>query len=69
MPKWDLVFLRNVLIYFDIEAKRSILGRLRKTLASDGYMILGSAETTLHLDDSYQHVEHLKAGYYRLKSS
>ncbi len=67
MPKWDLIFLRNVMIYFDSETKETILGRITRLLQPDGYLLLGGAETTLGIDDSYQRVESLKAGYYRLK--
>lgn len=52
----DIVFMRNVLIYFDTETKRSILSRARTILSPDGYLILGGAETTANLDDSYETV-------------
>lgn len=66
LPRMDLVFLRNVMIYFDVETKKSILGRMARILQPDGYMILGGAETTHNLDGSYQRVEHLKTGFYQL---
>lgn len=69
MPKWDLVFLRNVMIYFDDAVKRAILGRVARVLARDGHLLLGGAETTLNLDDSFVRVEGLKAGFYQLKPS
>ncbi|HND54255.1 MAG TPA: protein-glutamate O-methyltransferase CheR [Pirellulaceae bacterium] len=68
MPTWDLVFLRNVMIYFEPEAKKAILGRIARSLAKDGYLLLGGAETTLNLHDGYQRVEALKSGFYQLKS-
>lgn len=67
MPTWDLVFLRNVMIYFDNSVKKTILGRVNQVLAKDGYLILGGAETTLSLDDSFYRIEALKAGFYQLK--
>jgi len=67
MPTWDLVFLRNVMIYFDNDVKKSILGRVARVLGRDGYLLLGGAETTLNLDDSFYRVESLKTGYYQLK--
>lgn len=66
IPPMDLVLLRNVMIYFDVETKKAVLRRLSRVLRKDGYLILGGAETTLNLDDAYQRVENLKAGFYRL---
>jgi chemotaxis protein methyltransferase CheR len=69
MPSYDLVFIRNVMIYFDIETKKSILRRVARLLRPDSYLVLGGAETTFNLDDSYERVEALKSGYYRLVKS
>lgn len=69
MPMWDLVLLRNVMIYFDNAAKTNILGRVARVLCKDGYLLLGGAETTLNLDDSYYRIEALKTGFYQLKPS
>lgn len=67
MPRWDLVFLRNVMIYFDESLKRSILGRVARQIDDLGYLILGGAETTLNLDDSFQRIAELRSGFYQLK--
>ena len=48
--------------------KKTILGRVSKTLSQDGYLLLGGAETTHNLDESFRRVETLKSGFYRLKS-
>jgi chemotaxis protein methyltransferase CheR len=66
IPQMDLVLMRNVMIYFDVETKKNILGRLKRILRADGYLILGGAETTFNLDESYRRVESLKGGFYRL---
>lgn len=68
MPTWDLIFLRNVMIYFDTEVKKSILSQAGGVLQKDGYLILGGAETTLNLHDSFARIESLKAGFYQWKS-
>jgi chemotaxis protein methyltransferase CheR len=62
----DLVFLRNVMIYFDVASKKAILGRMAGVLRTDGYLLLGGAETTFNLHDSYQRLEQFKSGFYRL---
>lgn len=61
----DLVFMRNVLIYFSLETKRQILGKVRRLLKPDGYLFLGGAETTINVDDSYQRIQIAKTGIYR----
>jgi chemotaxis protein methyltransferase CheR len=66
LPRFDLVFLRNVMIYFDVDAKKSILGRVGRQLRPGGYLLLGSAETTLNLDAAFRRAEHLKGGFYQL---
>ena len=67
MPSMDIIFLRNVLIYFDIETKRQILARVRRVLRPDGYLVLGGAETTLNLDDAFERVQIGRAPVYRLR--
>ena len=67
MPTFDIIFIRNVLIYFDLEMKRSILGRMRKVFKPDGVLFLGGAETTLNIDDSFQRVQEGRSVYYVLR--
>ena len=69
MPAVDVVFLRNVLIYFDVETKRTILDNIRKVLQPWGCLFLGGAETTINLGDTFERVQFEKAGCYRLKRS
>jgi chemotaxis protein methyltransferase CheR len=67
MPQMDLVFMRNVLIYFDTPTKKSILAKVRQVLKPDGYLFLGCAETTLCLDDAYERTQIEKSGCYRIR--
>lgn len=66
LPRMDLVLIRNVMIYFDVETKKIILEKLVRLLKPDGYLLLGGAETTFNLNDSYRPVEPLKSGIYQL---
>ena len=54
LPRFDLIMLRNVLIYFDLKTKRTILRRARQALRPDGYLFLGSAETTTLVDEGWE---------------
>jgi chemotaxis protein methyltransferase CheR len=51
---FDLVFCRNVLIYFDQPTKIEVLNRLAKQMPSDGFLVLGAAETVIGLTDGFK---------------
>ncbi len=67
MPRFDAVFFRNVLIYFDVEKKREMFSRLLSTMKPDGYLLLGAAETTYGLSDSFARISWDKTAYFRPK--
>jgi chemotaxis protein methyltransferase CheR len=69
MPAFDVIFLRNVLIYFDVETKRTVLRNVGKLLRPDGWLFLGAAETTIGVDDHYERVVIGKSSAYRLKAA
>jgi chemotaxis protein methyltransferase CheR len=56
LGEFDIIFCRNVLIYFDQATKTEILGRLAKSLPDDGYLVLGAAETVVGLTDAFKPV-------------
>jgi chemotaxis protein methyltransferase CheR len=68
-PPLDLIFLRNVLIYFDLETKKSILSKIRRLLRPGGYLLLGGAETTFNVDDAFERAVFDKSAFYRLKQA
>jgi chemotaxis protein methyltransferase CheR len=51
---FDLVFCRNVLIYFDQDTKIGVLNRLARQIPTDGYLVLGAAETVVGLTDAFK---------------
>ncbi|MFB9954825.1 CheR family methyltransferase [Cellulomonas denverensis] len=62
---FDIVFLRNVLIYFDLDTKRAILGRVHRVLRPGGFLVLGAAETTIGVDGDWERVPVARGSVYR----
>jgi chemotaxis protein methyltransferase CheR len=54
LGKFDIIFCRNVLIYFDQATKTDIFNRLARVSEADGYLFLGAAETVVGLTDKYR---------------
>jgi chemotaxis protein methyltransferase CheR len=63
---FDVVFCRNVLIYFDEATKREVLASLAGALAPDGWLVLGAAETTTGLCKDFVVSSEAPRGIYRL---
>ena len=51
---WDVIFCRNVMIYFDAPVREALVNRMAKLLAPHGVLVIGSAETLAGLDTPYQ---------------
>jgi chemotaxis protein methyltransferase CheR len=51
---FDVIFCRNVLIYFDQDTKAGIFNRLGKMLESDGFLVLGAAESVVGISDAFK---------------
>lgn len=54
MQDYDVILLRNVLIYFDVDTKRHVLESARRRLRPGGFLLLGTAETTRGLVDGFR---------------
>ena len=65
---FDVIFCRNVLIYFDQDTKITIFNRLAKLMEPDGFLVLGAAETVVGLTDTFKPFPD-KRGLYRPNSA
>lgn len=63
LGRFDIIFCRNVLIYFDQATKIDVFNRLLKTNETDGYLFLGAAETVVGLTDAYRPCPQLRGVY------
>ena len=68
MPKMDIILLRNVLIYFDVETKRRILSQVRDLLNPDGFLFLGAAEMPMSIDNAFERIEYPRSGCYKVRT-
>ncbi|MGH9344004.1 MAG: CheR family methyltransferase [Terriglobia bacterium] len=67
LPSLDVILMRNVLIYFEVEKKREILNKARNLLRPDGYLLLGGAETTINIDDSFEPIQFEQTSCYQIR--
>lgn len=66
LPSMDIVFMRNVLIYFDSDTKKDIIKRVEEILNPSGYLFLGGAETTMGINNQFERVGIEKVPCYQL---
>ena len=69
LPYFDIILMRNVLLYFSSDTRRTILQSVSKTLRPDGFLIVGGGETSLALDRTFEPVRVGKAVCYRLRGA
>jgi chemotaxis protein methyltransferase CheR len=60
---FDVIFCRNVLIYFDQETKINIFNRLARQVEADGFLVLGAAETVVGLTDTFRPIPERRGLY------
>jgi chemotaxis protein methyltransferase CheR len=65
LGRFDIVFCRNVLIYFDQPTKKDVLERIAKQMPDDGYLFLGAAETVMGITDAFAPVAGQRGIYTR----
>ena len=64
----DIVFVRNVLIYFDVATKKKVLSNVISVLRPDGYVFLGGAETPLNIEERLEPLAARRGNCYRLRA-
>jgi chemotaxis protein methyltransferase CheR len=60
---FDLIFCRNVLIYFDQQTKTNVLNRLARAIEADGFLMLGAAETVFGLANVFKPMAERRSVY------
>lgn len=68
LGQFDVIYCRNVLIYFDQPTKKDVLERMTRVLASDGTLFLGAAETVLGITDSFKPIRGQRGLYVKSDS-
>lgn len=63
LGQYDVVFLRNVLIYFDAPTKGAVFEKVRNVMAKDGSLFLGAAETVLGVTEQFRAIRGLRGLY------
>lgn len=59
IPEMDIIFCRNVIIYFDIETKKKVIENFYRKLSDGGYLLLGHSESLMNITTSFK-LKHLK---------
>lgn len=69
IEKQDIIFCRNVLIYFSNDFKKDILRRIGKNLRPNGYLFLGASESIFNFTREYRMLQHSMGLYYEFKQN
>lgn len=67
MGKFDIVFCRNVAIYFPLEDRKKVFNKIADVLEPDGYLIIGSTESLTGVCSRFEPKRHLRSVMYKLK--
>jgi chemotaxis protein methyltransferase CheR len=66
--QFDVIFCRNVAIYFSNEDRKKLFEKIASVLAPDGYLIIGSTESLTGICPVFEPQRHLRSVFYKLKS-
>ncbi|MBA2479773.1 MAG: protein-glutamate O-methyltransferase CheR [Planctomycetes bacterium] len=65
LEQMDIIFIRNVLVYFGLRTKRAVMERVRSALTPDGYLFGGSADARELLDERFERMQDEQSGFYQ----
>lgn len=66
LGKFDVIFCRNVAIYFNPEDRQNLFHKIAQILELDGYLIIGSTESLAGIYPQFQPKRHLRSVFYQL---
>ncbi len=69
LGKFDVIYCRNVLIYFSNDMKREILGKLANAMRPGGYLIMGVSESPINYSDAFEILRHEEGLVYRRRGA
>ena len=64
--RFDIVFCRNIGIYFGVEDRKKLFNKIAGVMEKDGYLIIGSSESLTGVSSRFQLKQHLKSMFYQL---
>jgi len=67
LGKFDIIFCRNVAIYFSMADRKKVFNKLADMLVPDGYLIIGSTESLTGVCPKFVPGRHMRSVYYKLK--
>ena len=67
LGKFDIIFCRNVAIYFTLEDRKKLFNKIADSLADDGFLVIGSTESLTGVCPRFVPLKHLKSLFYQKK--
>lgn len=68
LPRLDIIFIRNVLIYFDMETKAAILSKMANLMYPDSVLYIGSSETIIGVTDKLERISTSRSSIFQIKT-
>jgi len=69
LGKFDVIFCRNVAIYFNDADRKSLFDRLGRTMENEGYLVIGAMETLSGMCPQFESHRHMRSVFYRIKAA